>query len=126
MLDEPKYWLSLIAGLIITALGGIPLIHNMGWIDFNLPFELGSILLLWGVAAAGLGLIISSFLSEDDTLMWTSIVIALVIMGITIIQILSIFQVINFSIPFLTLTMLRVLFVIEGFGLILAGIFGDK
>ena len=38
MLDEPKYWLSLIAGIIVTALGGIPLMNYWGWIGFNLPF----------------------------------------------------------------------------------------
>jgi hypothetical protein len=126
MLDEPKYWMSLIAGLIVSALGGIPLMNTWGWLEFTLPFPLESTILLWAVAAGGLGLIISSFLSEEDSIMWISILVAFVIMSIAIIHILNSFEIIAFGIPFLTLTVLRVLFVIEGVGLIIAGIFGDK
>jgi hypothetical protein len=126
MLDEPKYWLSLITGIVITALGGIPLLYNWGWIGFDLPFPLESSILLWAVAVGGLFLIISSFLSEEDNVMWVSILVAFVLMVIAIIHILNTFEVIGFGVPFLTLTVLRIMFVVEGLGLIVAGIFGDK
>lgn len=125
MLDEPKYWLSLISGLIIIALGGIPLANSWGWISFNLPFGLTLNILLWFVAAAGAYLLIDSFLSEDDMVMWTSAIVAVLILAIAIIQILSNFGIIGFSIPFLSLMLLRILFVVEGIGLVIAG-FGNK
>jgi len=125
MLDEPKYWISLVAGVIVVALGGIPLLNSWGVLGFSLPFALSMNILLWLVAAVGAYLLIDTFLSEDDAVMWTSAIIAVVILAIAIIQILSNFGVIGFGIPFITLTLLRVLFVVEGVGLIIAG-FGDK
>lgn len=125
MLDEPKYWISLVAGIIVVALGGIPLLNSWGILGFSLPFALSMNILLWLVAAVGAYLLIDTFLSEDDAVMWTSAIIAVVILAIAIIQILSNFGVIGFGIPFITLTLLRVLFVVEGAGLIIAG-FGDK
>lgn len=125
MLDEPKYWISLVAGIIVIALGGIPLLNSWGILGFSLPFALSMNILLWLVAAVGAYLLIDTFLSEDDAVMWTSAIIAVVILAIAIIQILSNFEVIGFGIPFITLTLLRVLFVVEGAGLIIAG-FGDK
>lgn len=128
MLDEPKYWVSLILGLIVTALGVIPLLQLWGIIDFTLPgFLLFSWdILLWITAAVGAYLLIDSFISEQDTLMWVSVVVAVLILAITVIQILNNMGIVGFAVPLLNLTVLRVLFTIEGIGLIIAGILGDK
>jgi len=125
MLDEPKYWISLLIGIIVTALGGIPLLNSWGLLPWSLPFALSANILLWFVAAVGAYLLIDTFLSEDDALMWISAAVAIVILAIAIIQILNNFGVIGFGIPFISLTLLRILFVIEGIGLIIAG-FGNK
>ncbi len=125
MLDEPKYWVSLISGLIVIALGGIPLLNSWGLLGFSLPIVIGSPILLWVVAVVGAYLLIDTFLSEDDTIMWISAGVAFVILAIAIIQILNGMGIIGFGIPFITQTVLNVLFVIEGIGLLVAG-FGDK
>ena len=127
MLDEPKYWISIVVGILVVALGGIPLLQGWGLIPFPFPpfLAFGINILLWIVAAVGAYLLIDSLISEDDTMMWVSVGVAVIILGIAIIQILNNFGIIGFGIPFLSLTILRVLFVIEGLGLILAG-FGSK
>jgi hypothetical protein len=127
MLDEPKYWVSFIIGIFVVALGGIPILNGFGWIPFALPgfLVITSRILLWLVAAIGAYLIIDSFLCEDDTVMWISIFVAVVIFGIAAIQILNGMNIIPFGIPFLSMQVLRILFVIEGLGLIIAA-FGDK
>jgi hypothetical protein len=125
MLDEPKYWLSLIVGIVTTALGGIPLLNTWGLIKFTLPFALPMNILLWLVAAVGAYLLIDTFLSEDDMMMWTSAIVSFIILAVAIVQILSSFGIIGFSIPFISLTLLKVLFVVEGIGLIIAS-FGTK
>ncbi|MCB9359462.1 hypothetical protein H6503_06015 [Candidatus Woesearchaeota archaeon] len=125
MLDEPKYWISLITGLIATFLSGIPLLNSWKLIKWNLPFALESSVLLWVIAVVGAYLLIDSFLSEDDMIMWISAGIAAIILILAIIQILFTLEILSFGIPFLGITALRVLFLVEGLGLIIAG-FGSK
>ncbi|MFT4304045.1 MAG: hypothetical protein ACMXYG_05740 [Candidatus Woesearchaeota archaeon] len=125
MLDEPKYWISLITGLIAAFLSGVPLLNLLGWLEWTLPFQLGSSILLWVVAATGAYLLIDSFISEDDFMMWLLAGTAFIILAIAMIQILYRFDIIGFGIPFLDLIVLQVLFFIEGIGLIIAA-FGNK
>ena len=125
MLDEPKYWISLIVGLIVVALGGIPLLGAL--LPFSLPAFLiipGNIL-LWVAAVIGAYLLIDVFLSLDDTLMWLTAGVTVIILAIVVLKILGVIGIIGFTIPYISETVLRVLFVIEGAGLIIAG-FGDK
>lgn len=120
--DDPKNWSALLIGIILMALGLIPLLNKWGVIGFNLPgFLLGifSNIALYILAAGGLYLLIDSFM-EDDTTRVISIGVALAIIAIGLIPLLNSFGVIGFTIPFLSPTLYQILFVLEGLFLFIA------
>lgn len=121
-IDEPKGYLSAIAGLLLIALGLIPLLSTFGVIGWNLPtFMLGIIgkIVFYIAAGAGLWLIVTGFM-EDDTLRLITIVLGVIILVAALIPLLNSFGVIGFSLGFLNLTVFQVIFVLEGILLIIA------
>jgi hypothetical protein len=124
--DDPKTWANLIIGFVLIGVGIIPLLEYFGVISFTLPgfiTSLMGIIVYYVIAAVGFWLIIDGFM-EEDMMRVVTIVIALVFVAIGIIQVLSGFGIIGFSIPFLPTKEYSIIhnaiFVIEGFFLILA------
>lgn len=119
---DPKHWLALLVGLLLIAVGGIPLLNSWGLIDFNIPESLlgiiGSIA-LWVISAAGFYLLIDAFF-EDEGIQKMTFLIAFVVLAIGIIPLLYQFGIIAFTIPFLSPVLYYAVFVVEGIFLVIA------
>ncbi|MBW2999135.1 hypothetical protein KY339_00555 [Candidatus Woesearchaeota archaeon] len=117
---------SLIIGLILLALGLIPLLNNWGVIAFVLPAFLSNVIAaiaLWIIAGGGLYLVIDTFLEWGNPMAWLSFIVGIVVLAVGLIPLLNSFGVIGFNIPFLSVTVYNIIFVIEGFALFLASFF---
>ncbi len=122
-IDDAKGWLSAIGGLLLMALGGIPILNQLNLLPFSLPaFMTGLLaqLLPFILAAAALWLIIDAFM-EDGGLMYTSLIIGVLILTSGVLTILNKYAVIAFPLSFLTPFVFNVFFVVLGFFLIIAG-----
>ncbi|MBN2566538.1 hypothetical protein JXB02_00460 [Candidatus Woesearchaeota archaeon] len=123
-INEPKNLISLVLGLILLALGGIPLLNQFGVVGFNVPeFLLGLVgqVILYIIAAGGLYLIIEAFMEGmQEGIGKVTFIVGLVVLAIGLIPLLFSFGVVQFTIPFLTSTVFNVLFVIEGIFLVIA------
>lgn len=121
-LDEPKGWIALVIGLLVTALGLIPLLATWNVIGFNLPeFMLNIIpsIAVWLIAGLAIYLFIDAIM-EDATMKVISIIAALIFLAIGVIQILFQFGVIGFSIPFLGPLAYYIIFTLEGIFIFIA------
>ncbi len=121
-LSDPRGWISLIIGILVLVLGALPILNQFKILPFGLPGFLVSaigMISIYLLAAIGIYLLIVGFM-EDDTIRVITILIAFIVIAIGIIQILAMFKIIGFSIPFLTPLMYNILFVIEGIFLIIA------
>lgn len=122
-IDEAKGWLSVIGGLLLMALGGIPVLNQFNLLPFSLPaFMTGQLaqLLPFILAAAALWLVIDSFM-EDGGLRIVSVIIGLFILASGVLTILNKYAVIAFPLSFLTPFVFNVFFVVLGLFLIIAG-----
>jgi uncharacterized membrane protein len=122
-IDEPKGWMSLILGVVLLALGIIPLLNQFGVIQFGLPGILTTLIpsiLAYIFAIAGLVLAVDAFM-EDDTLRIVSLIVGVLILAAGVISILNAFQVIGFTVPLLDNPVVyNIIFVVEGIFLIIA------
>ncbi len=119
--DEPTSIFSLILGLILMALGLIPLLFSFGVIGFSLPgFLHGIVQAIMAYIAAGVGvwLLVDGFL-EDDAWRWITWCVAIVVLLLAIIPILNQFSIIGFGLGFLTYQVFQIMFVVEALLLIL-------
>lgn len=122
--DDPRHVTSMIIGIILTAMGAIPLLNQFGVIGFGLG-PLGGIIAQiaqYILAAAGLMLFVEAWF-EDDFIWKVTVTAGIVFFGIGLIPLLFSFGVIGFTIPFLTTTVYNVIFVIEGLLLMAAFFF---
>jgi hypothetical protein len=123
MWDNPRSIFSFLIGLVLTAFGIIPLLQQYKVISFGLPAFLNGFLgsvIMYVLAATGLYLIVQGFMEGfDSTIGKVTVVAGLVILAVGLIPLLNTFHVITFSIPFLTMTIFRVIFVIEGILLVI-------
>ena len=123
-LDEPKGWISMIVGLILLAIGLVPLLNGWGVIQFGLPGFLTSLLsgiIVYLLAIGALYLIIDAFMEDvGDPIGMTTLIVGVLIFALGIIALLNSFGVIGFSIPFLNDMIYNILFAIEGIFLIIA------
>jgi len=120
---EGKNYLSIVLGLILLAVGLIPLLQTWGIVSWGLPGFIANVIAMiavFVVAGGGFWLLIDS-IYENEGLKWLTAIVALVILVIGVIQILHNFAIIGFSIPFLTMTVYNYIFTVEGLGLIIAG-----
>lgn len=120
--DDPKHIANLVVGLTLTALGSIHLLSKFGVIGFTLPGFINNVvgtIAVYAIAAIGLWLLIDGFM-EDGHWRMTTIIVALAVIAIGVIPVLNTFGVIGFTIPFLSLTLYYVIFLLEGILLILA------
>ncbi len=123
VLDEPKGWVALIVGLLVTAIGGIPLASSLNLLPFSLPGFIANLIpaiAIWLIPAIALLLFIDSAVWEEDFSRMISVLVALVFLVLGIIEILHKFSIISFGIPFLTDTVYYIIFLLEGIFLILA------
>jgi hypothetical protein len=121
-MTDPKHWLALFIGIILIALGGIPLLSKWGLVDFNLPLSMLGVIegiALWIISAAGFYLLIDSFF-EEPGIRILSILVSLAVLAVGIIPLLHSFGTIAFSIPFLSTTIYYIVFVVEGIFLVIA------
>lgn len=119
--DDPKNWSALLIGLLLMALGIIPMLYSFKVISWG-GFLQGSWFMMiapYLLAAGGIFLLIDSFM-EDDTMRIVSILIALILIAIGVINVLYKFKIIGFNIPFLTVLVYQILFIVEGLFLVLA------
>ncbi|MBT3406925.1 hypothetical protein HN419_07255 [Candidatus Woesearchaeota archaeon] len=109
---------SLIVGIILLALGGIPLLANLGVIPNFLPGALTGIIgsiALYLIAAGGLYMIIDAFLEGlDEPNGVVTLIVGLIIVAVGIINILNKFGILGFSVPFMNEMVYNILFVVEG------------
>jgi len=111
-------WISLPAGIILIALGLIPLLNSLGILAFGLPGLLTTLLgsfVPFIISAIAIFLIIEAFLEDfPHPLSVTTAIVGLLVLVIGVLVILSTFGVIGFTIPFLTMTVYNVIFIILG------------
>lgn len=119
--DDPKNWSAIIIGFLLMALGILPLLQKYkiiawagfltgGWLMTIAPYLL---------AAGGIYLLIDSFM-EDDSMRIISIIVSLLVIAVGVINVLSAFKIIGFSIPFVGPMLYYTLFIVEGLFLVIA------
>jgi hypothetical protein len=123
--DEGKSWIAIIVGFFFLALGGIPLMNKLGWLGFNFPeFVLKNldVIAVWAIAGGALILFFDAALWEgfSDAIQAITIIVAIIFLGAGVVQILSHFGVIGFSIPFLKGVVTQALLIVEGLFLVIA------
>ena len=119
--DEPKGVISFFAGILLLALGIIPLLSTWGVLSFTLPSFILNILpgvAIWVLPILAFLLFVDAT-DEDGGIKAITIIVGLVFLALGIIQILSNFNVIGFSIP-LGATVYQILLAVEGLFLFLA------
>jgi hypothetical protein len=119
-------WISAVIGLILIAVGLIPLLFNFKIIGFGLPGFLSGLMssvFFWIIAVAGVYIIIDGFIEPAGHLLHTLLLITgLVFVIIGLIPILNQFGVFKFEIPFLSnLVVYNIIITIEGLMLVSAG-----
>ncbi|MBI4449001.1 hypothetical protein HY641_03175 [Candidatus Woesearchaeota archaeon] len=122
MWEHEKSWLSLILGLVLLVLGGIPLLNSIGLIGFNLPaFLLGLTpqVLLYIIAAGGVYLIVDVFGEWGEWYGYASLALGVVAILAGLVPLLFVFGIIPWTIPGMSLWVYNIIFVIEAFFLII-------
>lgn len=121
---QGKNLLSLILGIILLALGLIPLLNTWGVIGFALPEFLVTIvsqIFIYLVAGGGLWLLVDGFHEgTHSTEGKVTMGVGFLVLLIGVINILQQFKVIPFGIPFLTPVVYSVIFTLEGILLVVA------
>ncbi len=121
---EAKNWISFFVGAFVLALGLIPILNILNVIKFDIPSNLIGIIISvahWLIALGGFYLLYDAFLDWHEELGKIAFWVALVMIAIGIIPILHSFNVLGFTIPFLSEIVFYVLFMIEGVFLIVVG-----
>ena len=112
---EPKDWISGLVGLMILALGLLPLLNARGigpvWFGLSLPVKL----LSWVVVIGGFYLIINSFIeiTNSNVVGWLSFLIAAVITVVGVLQVLG-------KIGWISGIVFNIIFIVVGFFLVIA------
>ena len=120
--DEPKNYIACIVGLVLVAIGLIPLLNKMGMISWGIPTTIDGLIMgfaLYIITIAAVYLLIDSFM-EDHGMRMISLVVAIVIAIMGLIPILNSFGLIGFTIPFLGPMLFYVIFLVEGVFLLIA------
>jgi len=112
---EAKDWISGLVGLLILALGLLPLLNARGvgpeWFGLSLPVKL----LSWVVVIGGFYLIINSFIeiTNSNVVGWLSFLVAAVITVLGVLQVLG-------KIGWISGIVFNIIFIIVGVFLIIA------
>ena len=117
-------WISLPLGLVLIALGLIPLMQTFNLITWGLPVFLSGLIgsfVPFIISIVAIYLIIEAFLEDiTDAMGIITAVVSLIVLALGIIVILGSFGVIGFTIPFLSMTLYNALFIILGILAIIA------
>ena len=109
-------WISLPLGFILLALGVIPLLEGWGFIGFGLPGFLTTIVgsfVPFIIAAVALFLIIEAFLEDISSGMgMITAIVGVIVLVLGVIVALNSLGIIGFGIPFLTMTIYNIIFII--------------
>lgn len=119
-------WISFFVGLLLFAVGLIPLLNKFGVLPFGLPgFMTGLIasIFFWIIAIAGLYIIIDGLIEPAGHMIHTMLIVTgILFVLIGLVPILNQFGVIKFDIPFLKdLIVYNIIITIEGLMLMSAG-----
>jgi len=123
---DTRDWISLFVGLVIFALGIIPLLNTFGVIGFGLPSFLtgfvGSVF-GWVIAVAALYILIDGLIEPAGHMLHMAFIgLGLLFFVVGLLPILYTFGVIGFSIPFLdNLVVYNIIITLEGIMLMTAG-----
>jgi len=115
--DEPNEIINTLLGLLLIILGVLLAGTQFGFLPFLLPAFVNNVVsmaLIYILAGVGLWLIIDGFMEWDDWPTWPTLLVGLLILSIGVINILSHFEIIGFSISFIPEIVYYVLFVVEG------------
>lgn len=109
-------WISLPLGLVLMALGLIPLLSSV--IGFSLPGFLTTLVgsfVPFIISVIALFLVIEAFLEDfPHPMSVITLLVGLLVLVVGVINILNVFGIIGWSIPFLTMAVYNVVFVILG------------
>jgi len=99
-------WMSMILGLFLLALGGIPLANDFGWIGFTLPslsvylfrvlFIIAGVFMLWDAAHETIG--------GARFFMWTSILFGVPVILLGLLPLLHQYGIIGLNLAFLNMS----------------------
>ncbi len=118
MWEGGRSTVSFVLGLILIAVGLIPILNQFGVIPFGLPAFLSGLvssIIIWLIAGSGLYLIIESFMEglDEPSAKWL-LIVGLVVLALGLIPLLNSLGVIQFTVPLLSMMLFRIIFVIEG------------
>ncbi|MFP4524132.1 MAG: hypothetical protein ACLFO2_02315 [Candidatus Woesearchaeota archaeon] len=119
--DEPKGRISILVGILVTALGLVPLLNTWGFIGFNWPEVVLNLIpgiAIWAIPALALFLFADA-VDEDDTIRAVTVILGLVFLVFGAVQILNKFGVIGFGLD-LGDTAYQIAFAVEGLFLTIA------
>ena len=120
MIDSGKKITSFVLGVVILAIGILPLLENFGMISFTVPFiGFATKIAFWIFAAGGLFILVDAHL-EGHSLKMPSTILGILLLAVGLIEILYSFEVIGFHIPFLNEMIFYILFALEGLFLVIA------
>lgn len=125
-MHSAKHWISILIGLLLMALGILPLLSQLGIIGLAFDTWIGKIASIFAyiIAAGGLYLIIDSFHeigSMAPTLGWITLIVGVIVLAFGIIQALHSFGTISWQIPTLPEVVYYAIFIFEGILLFIAG-----
>ena len=116
---QMRDWISGIVGAVIFLLGLLPLIGKFEFLN-NLPVSL----LIWIVAGAGLYLLMNSLIeiTNSNIVGWWSFIVAITVLVIGLLPLLHSFGIgpAWFEFKWLSRSVYNVIFVVEGFFLMIA------
>ncbi|MBN2142118.1 hypothetical protein JW711_02190 [Candidatus Woesearchaeota archaeon] len=119
-------WISFFIGLVLFAVGIIPLLSKFKIIGFGLPGFMSSLMgsiFFWIIAIAGAYIIVDGIIEPAGHMLHTALlIIGFVFVIAGLIPILHSFKVIGFSVPGLdNLVVYNIIIVVEGLMLMSAG-----
>jgi len=124
---RPRDTVSFFIGLILLALGLIPLLSYFKVIGFALPGFLSGLIgsiFIWIIAVGGAYIVIDGFIEPPlHSLHWILILLGFVFLVIGLVPLLHKFNVIPFTINFLeSMVVYNIVIAVEGFLLLVGGL----
>ncbi|MFQ5621101.1 MAG: hypothetical protein ACE5FT_04620 [Candidatus Nanoarchaeia archaeon] len=120
--DGMKSTCSFVLGIILFCLGFIPLLQQFNLIGWGLPAFLSGLMpsiFAYLFAVSGIYLLVDSFEEWGEWYFWPTAIVGLIALTAGIIVILNSFGVIGFTVPYMTVTVYNIVFVLEGILLIM-------
>lgn len=119
---EAKDWISFFVGLVVAALGVVPILNKMNVISFTLPLPVNIFAFI--VAGAGFYLMVDSFIeiTNSNTIGWFSFLLAILFLAVGVMQTLHGFDIgpAFFALSFISDFVYYIIFIVEGLFLMIA------